>query len=133
MGMFDTVRVELPLPDTNEIPVGVTFQTKDLGNMMDVYVIANDNKLYREEWDVAWEETPDMMFGGYMKKDEGSFRLIEVEDIHADIVFYGDHLRNNNEITWREYTARFTNGILSRMTYKDCAININKASIDTDT
>jgi len=44
MGLFDDLRVEHPLPDGFD-PTGTTFQTKDLGQTMDLYVLGVDGVL----------------------------------------------------------------------------------------
>jgi len=42
-----------------------------------------------------------------------------VEDYHGDIVFYGGKPLDEETKVWRDYTARFTDGVLTRLTYKD--------------
>lgn len=61
MGMFDTVLVEVPLPD-GYLPVEangepVTFQTKDLDCTMTTYRIAAPGLLLEEQWEA--EPTPE--------------------------------------------------------------------------
>lgn len=115
MGMFDQIKLEVPLPDTGEVPTNVIFQTKDLENMLDNYVIAEDGHLYREVWDYEWVEDESMtLFKGGLQKVEGSFRREIVPDYHGNIIFYHDALREiHDRRIWHEYRARFTNGILS--------------------
>ncbi len=44
MGMFDEIRVEVPLPGGYQPPDGV-FQTKDLENRLETYVITSEGRL----------------------------------------------------------------------------------------
>jgi hypothetical protein len=117
MGMFDQIRLEVPLPDTGEVPTDIIFQTKDLGSMLDNYLIAEDGHLYREVWDYEWVDDESMtLFKGRSQKVEGSFRREIVADYHGDIPFYHDALREiDGKWIWHEYVARFTDGKLSRI------------------
>jgi len=119
MGMFDVIRVEVPMPDTGEVPVGLDYQTKCLDNTLDGYVIAADNRLYRESWEFEYIKDETHFGGGYLQKIEGTYKRTLVEDYHGDIVFYGGKPLDEETKVWRDYTARFTDGVLTRLTYKD--------------
>lgn len=116
MGMFDWLRLEVPLPDTGEVPHDEQFQTKDLENMLDQYVIAEDGHLYLEKWDHVWADDTKSFLGGYLERIEGSYRREIVPDYHGDINFYHDAVRTiDGKRIWHEYIARFTDGKLSRI------------------
>lgn len=115
MGMFDTIKVEQKIPGFSGIPK-VEFQTKSLDNAMDNYVITNNGELYREVWDYEWIENKLNVFGGVMKKIEDSYRREYLTDFHGDIKFYEGKKVDGK---WRDYTARFTEGKLTRIWYED--------------
>jgi hypothetical protein len=117
MGMFDWVKVETKIPGYTEIP-DEEFQTKSLDNCMDHYVITGKGDLYREEWDYSWEEDSASILGGRSTKIEESYRRVYLTDFHGDIIFYTSKPLNEDSI-WRDYTARFTEGKLTRIWYED--------------
>jgi len=102
MGLYDNVRCEAALPDGYS---GGGLQTKDLGCTMSTVTITKEGRLVghlREWW---WSEhKPD--------------RDLE---FHGDFNFYGYEGRKPQDPDWRwhEYTARFTEGQLVRITAKD--------------
>ena len=114
MGMFDYIAVEVPLPDgvmTSE----EEYQTKSLECLMYKYVITKNGELYREKWDYEWVDDESHFLGGYEKKIEGSYRREYLTNFHGDIIFYNGRVNGK----WRDYTARFTNGKLSSISYQD--------------
>jgi hypothetical protein len=133
MGMFDEIRVEVPLPDSNEIPHGKVFQTKDLENCLEQYIIASDKRLYVERWE--YEETDSIdtkhsIFSLGLKRIPDSRQLIPLDDYHGDIRFYGDHtgtVSDETGVVYRDYIARFTDGILTKITYTDTRIDNKKS------
>lgn len=114
MGMFDTIKVELKIPGYTDIPDGV-FQTKSLDSCLDNYVITNKGELYKEVWDNEWIEDNTSIFGGYFNRVEGTYRREYLTNFHGDIIFYNGMIGG----VWREYTARFTEGKLTRVWYED--------------
>lgn len=113
--MFDTIRIEQKIPGFTDVP-NCEFQTKSLDNALENYVITNKGELYREIWDYEWIENKLNVFGGSMQKIEGSYRREYLTDYHGDIIFYeGKHVDGK----WRDYTARFTEGKLTRIWYED--------------
>jgi hypothetical protein len=118
MGMFDYLVVELPLPgglpaqahDTPE-----PFQTKSLECLMEKYVISSTRELYVEKWEYDWVDEPEHFLGGFERKLPESYRREYLTNYHGDIIFYNGRVDGK----FREYTARFTEGILSRMWYTD--------------
>ena len=115
MGMFDTLKVETKIPGFSEVP-DVEFQTKSFDSAMEKYVITNNGELYREVWDYEWTDDPASAFNGYFNKIEGSYRREYLTDYHGDIIFYEGKRIDG---VWRDYTARFTEGRLTRIWYED--------------
>ena len=115
MGMFDEIRVEQVLPGNTEI-TDEWFQTKSLDNVMTKYVITAAGELYEELWNYEWiDDDSYKFFKGYSQKIEGSYRREYLTDYHGDIIFY---VGLENKV-WRDYYARFTDGKLTKMWYKD--------------
>jgi len=115
MGMFDTLKVEIKIPGFSEVP-DIEFQTKSLDNALEKYVITNNGELYREVWDYKWIEDETHFLGGYEYKIPESYRREYLTDYHGDIIFYEGRSADG---TWRDYTARFTEGKLTRIWYED--------------
>ena len=115
MGMFDTIKVEQRMPGFSDIP-NVEFQTKSLDCTLDNYVITNNGELYREVWEYKWIDDDTHYFKGYSEKVPGSYRREYLTDYHGDIIFYEGKSADG---VWREYTARFTEGKLTRIWYED--------------
>lgn len=121
MGMFDYLVVEVALPDgtppqdNDTITERDKYQTKSMDNVMDTYVITAKGELYVERYEYDWIEAPESLLGGYAETVPDSYRREYLTDYHGDLRFY-THIA---EKTWREYTARFTDGKLSRMSYED--------------
>ena len=115
MGMFDEIRVEQVLPGNFEI-TDTWYQTKSFDNVMAKYAITAKGELYEETWEYEWVDDPENhMFKGYLKQKEGTYQRNYLTDFHGDIKFYEGL---NNEV-WRDYYARFTEGRLTKMWYKD--------------
>lgn len=118
MGMFDTIKVEQILPGETEIHNDLEYQTKDLKCVMTSYVISAEGELYEEQWKHEWIEDSSAFFGGYIKQIEGSYYREYLTDFHGDIRFYSSKPLSEDRI-WRDYYARFTDGKLTKMWYKD--------------
>ena len=117
MGMFDMLKIEMKIPGYSQIP-DEEFQTKSFDNVMDHYVITNKGELYREVWEYEWKEDNKHLLGGWMQKVEGSYRREYLTNFHGDIIFYTSRPMKEDRI-WRDYTARFTEGKLTRVWYED--------------
>jgi len=115
MGMYDTLKIEKKIPGFTDIP-DCEFQTKSLDSAMGNYVITNNGELYKEVWDYEWIENSLSVFDRYFKKIEESYRREYLTDFHGDIIFYESKSINGK---WRDYTARFTEGKLTRIWYED--------------
>ena len=117
MGMFDTLKVQTKIPGYSNIPLG-EFQTKSLDNCLEYYVITDNGELYKEVWDYNWVEDATSAFNGYFDKVEGSYRREYLTNFHGDIIFYTSKPMTEDRV-WRDYTARFTEGKLTRVWYED--------------
>ncbi len=113
MGTYDTIKIEVPLPDGFD-PQRLEWQTKDISDFMCEHVIEADGVLYltRREW----------------YDDEGPVHEPETE-IQGDVLFYGDNVTarcgkivvtsGDEPIVAREYMATFTNGKLQNIRLVD--------------
>ena len=117
MGMFDEIRVEQILPGNTEI-INKWYQTKSFDNVMAKYVITAKGELYEERYDWEWIDDQSHWLGGYVCEVENSYRRVYLTDFHGDVIFYTSKPMNTNRM-WRDYTARFTEGKLTRMWYED--------------
>ncbi|WP_161626317.1 hypothetical protein [Sphingobium ummariense] len=107
MGMFDTIRCEIPLSDgfTGEM------QTKDFDCVLGTLLIRVDGRLMIEDCD--WEDVPLAERPDLKLPFIGSHRAINRRwrdlDFHGEFCFYGS---GESASDWHEYTARFTHGAL---------------------
>ena len=119
MGLYDEIRVEHILPGNTEI-TDAWYQTKSFYNTMSKYVISANGELYEETWEYEWVDSNDHFFKGYLNKIEGTYKRDYLTDYHGDVKFYtGPKTSESDERIWRDYYARFTDGRLSKMWYKD--------------
>jgi hypothetical protein len=91
VGLFDEVRCEYPLP--NAAHQGHLFQTKDLENLMDEYVITRRGRLVRTKRGLV---------------EPRSCRV--VCPIHQDLRIHDSVAVGPDEREWVEYVFRFTEG-----------------------
>jgi hypothetical protein len=117
MGMFDEIRVEQILPGNTEI-INEWYQTKSFDNVMAKYVITAKGELYKEVWEHKWIEDETHFLGGYDYRVPDSYRREYLTDYHGDIIFYTSKPMKEDRV-WRDYTARFTEGKLTRIWYED--------------
>jgi len=115
MGMFDYITVETLLPGNVTVSDEV-FQTKSFECLMENYVITKSGELYRENWEYVWVDNDIHLLGGYGEKIPDTYRREYLTDFHGDITFYRGRMSNGK---WRDYTARFTDGKLTRISYED--------------
>jgi len=115
MGMFDSIKVKVPLPLNDELRklqinwLEEEFQTKDLDSLLDQYEISSDGKLMHLLEKREWVQDPPALFGGYMKTISQEWTA---EPFHGVIRFYTtfcdqpskhwDHSSNSQQITWSE-------------------------------
>ena len=114
MGIFDTIRVEVEIPGCGDCS-HEEFQTKSFDNVMENYIITKNNELYREKWEYDWVEDNSHFLKGRLTKIPGSYRREYLTDYHGDVIFY----KGMEHKLWRNYYARFTEGTLKKIWYKD--------------
>lgn len=117
MGMFDYVSLE----DDFELPDGfngngVEFQTKSIHSLMDRFRITKAGRLQKwinDGWEGTGEFTDTKIFGKYEKQREINGRWGN-DNYHGDVYFYTHEKVDEHHSTWiwREYRARFTEGVL---------------------
>lgn len=108
MGMFDTIRVNVPLP---ECPVWVEdghwFQTKSLECTLDKYLLTAEGKLWRKKHD----------FEGKNEDRAPEF----MESFTGEVVFYDGYWpdmgpdRKRTPKNWAEYSAYFVSGVMKQL------------------
>lgn len=108
MGMYDDIKVLVPLPDGFD---GKNFQSKDLECLLDQYEIRKDGTLWKLVYELVDnpnydKEKPPFAVGNALFKRENEHWV--QEDFHGFICFYG--MGESNE--WHEYVAKFTDGKL---------------------
>ncbi len=128
MGMFDYLRCDVPLPD-GRIEPGPVWQTKDSPCEMGLVVISADGRLLYQE--AHYESVPEEQRPYYGKPEwngerSGIWRAcgsmnrvidrVYDADYHGDVRFYRC---GNDTSDWEEYSARFTDGQLSRISKVD--------------
>jgi hypothetical protein len=120
VGMFDNVRVlyPLPKPETGPLPPeDTTFQTKDMECLLDEYTIHEDGRLTvrRCEYEDTGEIDPLLKMRIHRVVREWDEQVPH----HGDIEFYHWVRWNEDSSQWWSYTARFTDGVLSRITLNE--------------
>lgn len=117
MGMFDTLIVEYPLPDLPYPELQDThWQTKAFDCLLGLYVIRADGTVAERHYDI--EETdgePNPTTGMRPIKRLDTYTDHVLEDFHADVRFYEIWYTPDQQQEWVEYSARFTDGKLSRV------------------
>jgi hypothetical protein len=131
MGMFDEIKVKHDLPIPEEVRgldidwKEVRFQTKDLENLMDEYLIDN-NALYQRIVELEYIEFSEeekkqnkknkRWFPIHKDVIEKSSYHKKIEDFHASINFYhyGEQL-NDDEDFMVDFIAHFIYGNLDRI------------------
>lgn len=119
MGMFDSIRCDYPLPLPLEVVdilpdiYNQEFQTKDLENLLDTYIINEDGELLWIKKEYRWKDDEDAFLKGYMEtvKEE-----IVPSNFHGTLNFYFYETIYENEFdiiakdVTVDYFAKFTNG-----------------------
>ena len=115
MGLFDTIKCELPLDGD---PGDLDWQTKSFPDpAMDKYTIRSDGTLWlhpiRFERPAAppHEETKAEFLERFQKRTRIELAPEQIDDLHGDICFYSTDKKDE----WWSYTARFTEGKLVRI------------------
>jgi hypothetical protein len=108
MGMFDYIEFECEIPEPARKCYPEGWQTKDLRNMMDVYVVKNDGALFRKK--TKYVAAPERKLFPYQAVPDGEE---EVVDYHGDIFVIGSPSSESNEFI--EMRVRFTHGKLEEI------------------
>jgi len=83
MGMFDYVKCDYPLPDIevaekwNIDLKSVSFQTKDMDNCLEEYIIKNDGELYIVKNEYKWVDDDNSFLKGYCE-------VVSSEEVKAE-------------------------------------------------
>lgn len=127
MGMFDSIQCNYPLPLPLEIidilsdPYDQEFQTKDLENLLDTYILNENGELLWVKKEYKWVDDEDAFLKGYMEKIKEE---IIPSNFHGILNFYcyetvyesGQTVSFNKEEKAKDisidYLAKFTDGKL---------------------
>lgn len=124
MGMFDYAYIEIPLPEGFEQYQDDQYQTKDLINAMDTYIVRADGTLWERhyghrhlteeeiaEWKAKYPEGH--MFHEFYPifKPDGTYEDTKVDDVHQDVEFH-----NRYTDVFVHVIIRFTNGMVQSVT-----------------
>ena len=117
--MFDTIRVDYPLPLPLEVVdllpdiYSCEFQTKDLENLLEEYILTEDGILLEIRKQREWEDDDDAFLKGYFK--EISRETIPL-NIHSTVNFYMYETIENSDETavdvHIDFLGKFTDGKL---------------------
>ncbi len=124
MGMFDSIKVDYPLPLPLEV-INILpdiydqeFQTKDFDNLLDNYLLNEDGQLIHSKKEYKWKDDDDSFLKGYMdviKEEMVPF------DFHGIVNFYCYETVHENPTSDKakdiiiDYMAKFTNGKLENI------------------
>ena len=130
MGMFDEIKIKRDLPLPEEVKgldidwKEVRFQTKDLENLMDEYLIDN-NALYQRIVELEYIEYTEeekkqnrknkKWFPIYKDVIEKSSYHKKIDDFHGSINFYHYDELNDDEDFMVDFIAHFIYGNLDRI------------------
>jgi hypothetical protein len=129
MGMFDSIKCELPLPLNKKEQVkfskvnwkDIVYQTKDLDCTLSTYIIRKNGKLYGlfiegENIRIISEKEEKKI------KKQGKFcwpyefkeksRKYKLEKFTGDVYFYDSIFDEDGNEYWAEFVGKFVNGIL---------------------
>ena len=119
MGMFDSIQCNYPLPLPLEVvdilpdPYDQEFQTKDLENLLEEYILNEDGELLRIQKEYEWKDDDNAFLKGYM--DVVSQEIIP-SNFHGVLNFYCYETIHEDESSDKakdvtiDYLAKFTNG-----------------------
>ena len=129
MGMFDTIKCDYPLPITLEMVdwdidvQNLKFQTKDLENLLDDYIITPEGRLLHVQHERKWVDNDDSFFKGYLETI--NTKIVSV-DYHGVIYFYCYEdlpQKDGKYYTFdAEYAAKFSDNKLTSIELFDYSI-----------
>lgn len=130
--MFDSIECDYPLPLPLEVidimpdPYSQEFQTKDLENLMDTYILNEEGELLWIKKEYKWKDDDDSFLKGYM---EVTKQEIVPTNFHGILNFYcyetvyDETTSNNVKDVSIDYLAKFTNGKLENIEILSYEIN----------
>ena len=126
--MYDHITCKAPLPLTEELVklnvdwTGAAFQTKDLDNSLDHYIIDSDGYLYienieREYVEYTEEEKKTLNPKPWNVYKEVSIKSKTLDKVayHGTVVFYDIVSYSETEDMWVEFSASFIYGKLDKL------------------
>lgn len=131
MGMFDSIQCNYPLPLPLEVvdimpdPYDKEFQTKDLENLLEQYILNEDGELLRIQKEYEWKDDDSAFLKGYM---EAVSQEIVPTNFHGFINFYCYETIHEDESSDKakdisiDYLAKFTNGKIENIEILDYEI-----------
>lgn len=116
MGMFDYIKIEMPIPSVPEPPNVEWFQTKDVPTeqlYLEKWKITSDGRLVK--LGVHYEDRSDKSAPpGSLERIAGIMTPVAAPELDQEVQFHGDisfgHYDPDSEKSW-DYIARFTDGI----------------------
>jgi len=128
MGMFDNITVKRELPLTDELKQlsvdwkNVVFQTKDLDNCLNDYIITEEGRLTAEhvEWEYVYyteeeRKRKEIKPWDLVKESIEKSRRTETLDFHGKVTFYTHETLSEGEDVWVDFEAYFIYGKLDKM------------------
>lgn len=128
MGMFSYIKCKKELPLTDELK-GLTvkweeaqFQTKDLDNCLETYIISEDGELLEEiiEYEYTYyteeeKKQKDHKLWNIVKDQKIAKQETKKVDFHGKITFYETLDFNDEESIWVDFDAYFVYGKLDKL------------------
>jgi hypothetical protein len=128
MGMFSYIKCKKELPLTDELKNlsvkwdETQFQTKDLDNCLETYIISEDGELLEEviEYDYTYyteeeKKQKDHKPWNIVKDQKIVKQDIKKVDFHGKITFYETLDLNDKESIWLDFDAYFVYGKLDKL------------------
>jgi len=124
MGMFDSIKVDYPLPLPLEVidilpdVYDQEFQTKDFENLLEGYILNEDGELLRIQKEYEWKDDDSAFLKGYM--DVVNEEIVS-SSYHGIVNFYcyetvhEDPASDKAKDVLIDYCAKFTNGKLENI------------------
>lgn len=122
MGMFDSLycKYPLPIPEVQEMQ----FQTKDLDNFLNNYLIDENGVLWREDYDTEDRSDPNAkgivrLFGCMTRVNQ---KWVAVSDFNDEIEFYSEYPsygEKREHCGWTSFLAQFKNGQMTSIQIKE--------------
>jgi hypothetical protein len=128
MGMFSYIKCKKELPLTDELKnlsvkwCETQFQTKDLDNCLDYYIISDDGELLEEviEYEYTYyteeeKKQKDHKLWNIIKDQKIVKQETKKVDFHGKITFYETFDFNEQEDIWVDFDAYFVYGKLDKL------------------